>query len=72
MSYFKELFAFANSINLTKNNLKSVDALLPYLINCQELFLDDNLVIQNDGGKIQNISLKTLSIKTNPISNDDS
>lgn len=71
VSYFKELFAFANSINLTKNNLKSVDALLPYLINCRELFLDDN-VIQNDGGKIQNISLKTLSIKTNPISNDDS
>ena len=69
VSNFKELFAFANSINLTKNNLKSVDALLPYLISCQELFLDDNDIQNIDRSSIGK-SLESLSIKSNPISND--
>ena len=80
VSYFKELFAFANSINLTKNNLKSSDLnmLLPYLISCQELCLDDdNNEIQKNiddrlrSGSSIGKSLATLSIKYNPISNDE-
>jgi geranylgeranyl transferase type-2 subunit alpha len=68
--YYKERLAFMTKVNLSGNMLKNVDSLLPYLLKCQELILDNNEI-----HKINNIplssccgkKLKYLSLKSNPI-----
>ena len=66
VSYFKELFAFSHKINLSNNQLKSVDTLLPYLINCQVLILDNNEIQKMEQNLLKH-SLATLSLKSNPL-----
>ncbi len=65
--YFKERLANIESLNLSKNKLKSIDALLPYLIECRRLNLDDNLIENIDDGFDQNSSLQEVSICRNPL-----
>ena len=40
LAYSGQLFAFIQKLNISKNDLKSVKPILPYLINCKELLLD--------------------------------
>ncbi len=65
--YFKERLAIVQSLNLSSNNLKSVDALLPYLVECRRLNLDDNLIEKIDEGINLNSSLVEVSIRQTPL-----
>ena len=40
--YFRPLLALATSVNLSSNRLKSVQGLVPYLVQCRKLHLDGN------------------------------
>ena len=65
--YFKERLANIQSLNLSNNKLTSVDALLPYLIECRQLNLDDNLIEKIDDGFDQNSRLEEVSIRRTPL-----
>ena len=65
--YFKERLAIVQSLNLSNNSLKSVDALLPYLVECQQLNLDDNLIEEINEGIDCNSSFKEVSIRRTPL-----
>ena len=67
-------------LDLSSNRIRSVDGFLPYLIECETLILDDNLIDNikyngsaehKDSGKILGgQKLKRLSLKRNPIAQD--
>ena len=42
VAYFNQLFAFAHKLNISKNDIKSVKSLMPYLVNCKVLHSDFN------------------------------
>ncbi len=65
--YFKECLAIVQSLNISNNNLKSVDALLPYLLECRRLNLDNNLIEKIDEGIDLNSSLVEVSIRQTPL-----
>ena len=65
--YFKERLANIQSLNLSNNKLTSVDALLPYLIECRQLNLDDNLIEKIDDGFDRNSRLEEVSIRRTPL-----
>jgi hypothetical protein len=64
--YFKERFVSAKNVNLSKNQLRSVDSLLPYLQSCKRLCLDENL-IENISGFEPNSALQEVSIRRTPL-----
>ena len=78
--YHKQYFCHVNFLDLSCNRIKSIDMLLPYLIECHTLVLDDNEVeklecIDSDLPKndVKNKlpeKLKILSLKRNPIEKD--
>merc|ERR1711976_641617 len=42
VAYFNQLFAFAHKLNISKNDIKSVKSLMPYLVNRKVLHSDFN------------------------------
>ena len=64
--YFKEQFLAVKNVDLSKNKLKSVESLLPYLKSCKQLNLDDNL-IENISGFEANSSLEKVSVRRTPL-----
>ena len=64
--YFKERFLASKNVDLSKNLLKSVESLLPYLKSCKRLNLDDNL-IENITGFDPNAALEEVSIRRTPF-----
>ena len=64
--YFKERLLSAKSLDLSKNKLKSVESLLPYLKGCRRLNLDENL-IENISGFEENSSLEEISVRRTPF-----
>ena len=66
--YFKEVLAFFRRIDLSKNHLKCVKSLVPYLLECRELVLDGNR-ISDDLGDVSGLqTLQTsVSLKSNPV-----
>ena len=74
--YYKQYFCLVKELDLSDNRLTCIDGLLPYLVNCEMLKLDDNLITELKylckritlGGK----KLKLLSLKRNPICQNES
>ena len=80
--YFKQYFCLIQDLDLSSNQLKSIDNVLPYLVECKTLNVDNNLIedithfcetpMEINGGeghsKCGGRKLKTLSVKGNPIS----
>ena len=64
--YFKEQFLAVKNVDLSKNKLKSVESLLPYLKSCKQLNLDDNL-IENIQGFEANSSVEKVSVRRTPL-----
>ena len=66
-----------NYLDLSSNRIKSINGLLPYLIECHTLLLDDNIIehlrcieseLPNaDASTVASGKLKVLSLKRNPI-----
>ena len=64
-------------LDLSSNRITSIDGFLPYLIKCEKLVLDDNLIEElsyfddkkqrNDGKNLGGKKLRILSLKRNPI-----
>ena len=61
--YFKERFLASKNVDLSKNKLKSVESLLPYLKSCKRVNLDDNL-IENIRGFDPNAALEVSIRRT--------
>ena len=74
--YHKQYFCHIKYLDLRCNRIKSIDNLLPYLIECHTLLLDDNFVehldcIENSNSKfVSTGNLKHFSLKNNPIENN--
>lgn len=78
--YYHQYFSLVKELDLSSNRIRSVDGFLPYLIECESLILDDNLIdnLQHNGGTEHKSSekllggqkLKRLSLKRNPIAQD--
>ena len=78
--YHPQYFCLVQEIDLTSNKITSVEGLLPYLIECKKLILDDNLIEEldyidsfdeNDQTRRIGKNLKMLSLKKNPIVAND-
>merc|ERR1712141_606346 len=78
--YHPQFFCLVQEIDLTSNKITSVEGLLPYLIECKKLILDDNLIEEldyidsfdeNDQTRRIGKNLKMLSLKRNPIVAND-
>ena len=59
-------------LDLSSNRITSIDGLLPYLVECQKLNLDDNLIeelayVESNETPFGGQKLKILSLKRNPI-----
>ena len=64
-------------LDLSSNRITSIDGLLPYLVECQILNLDDNLIeelacVENNAlprnkNTVGGQKLKVISLKRNPI-----
>jgi len=78
--YHKQYFCHVNFLDLSCNRIKSIDMLLPYLIECHTLVLDDNEIeklecidiesSKNDAKNKLPEKLRLLSLKSNPIEKD--
>ena len=64
--YFKERLSICRVVDLSKNKLSSVDGLLPYLVNCTRLCLDENLVSSLDGFR-ETAPIEEVSIRHTPL-----
>jgi Leucine-rich repeat (LRR) protein len=64
--YYKERLCTFQKIDFSKNKLKNVDTLLPYLIDSRKLNFDENL-IESVEGFDQNASLEEISIRKTPL-----
>ena len=64
--YYKERLSTFQKIDFSKNKLKNVDTLLPYLIDSRKLNFDENL-IESVEGFDQNASLEEISIRKTPL-----
>lgn len=79
--YYPQYFCLVKEIDLSSNRITSINGFLPYLIECESLILDDNLIEDiayngdsekhSDGNIIGGQKLKRLSLKRNPISQDE-
>jgi len=78
--YYQQYFCLVQELDLSSNRITSIDGLLPYLVECHTLILDNNCIeeisyIEEEtkcnhkvvGGQ----KLKVLSLKKNPIGEDE-
>lgn len=67
--YFKERLCAAKEINLTSNKLKLIETLLPYLVCCEKLILDGNLIESfakvGVSSKVKEVHLKDTPLSKN-------
>ena len=59
-------------LDLSSNRITSIDGILPYLVECQTLNLDDNLIeelayVESNENTLGGQKLKILSLRRNPI-----
>ena len=53
--YFPEKFAFFRRVNLSRNALKTLKTLKPYLINCEELLVEGNPLEDDDANHAKKV-----------------